>query len=84
MRRLFWVALGATIGAMVVRRLARAAEKLTPSGLAASLGAGLAGLSAGLRDFSLDVRAAMAQREEQLRSGTGLDGTLGPSAGPQP
>ena len=37
MRRLFWLAMGITIGALVVRKLSRAAEKMTPGGIAASL-----------------------------------------------
>ena len=35
MRRLFWLAMGITIGALVVRKLCRAAEKLTPAGIGA-------------------------------------------------
>ena len=31
MRRLFWLAMGITIGALVVRKLSRAAEKMTPA-----------------------------------------------------
>ena len=34
MRRLFWLAMGITIGALVVRKLSRAADKLTPTALA--------------------------------------------------
>ncbi len=77
MSRLFWLAAGVTVGALVVRRLSRALDRLTPSGVASSLGDGLAELSASLRDFTHDVREAMGQREQQLRAGTGLDGTLG-------
>ena len=33
MRRLFWLAMGITIGALVVRKLSRAAEKMTPAGI---------------------------------------------------
>ena len=40
MRRLFWLAMGVTIGALVVRRLSRAAEKLTPQGIAGLIAAG--------------------------------------------
>ncbi|WP_324277516.1 hypothetical protein [Blastococcus brunescens] len=35
MRRLFWLAMGITIGALVVRKLSRAAEKMTPAGIGA-------------------------------------------------
>jgi hypothetical protein len=77
MRRLFWLAMGVTIGALVVRKLSRAAEKLTPRGLAGSVGSGLAELADAIRDFAAEVRAAMTEREAQLRQSTGMDGTLG-------
>jgi hypothetical protein len=77
MRRLFWLAMGITIGALVVRRLSRIAERLTPRGVASTLGDALTELSESLRDFAGDVREAMGEREVQLRAGTGLDGTLG-------
>jgi hypothetical protein len=84
MRRLFWLAMGITIGALVVRKLSRAAERLTPRGLAETVTGGLAELSASIRDFSGEVRAAMSEREAELRVGTGLDGQLGKSSAPEP
>lgn len=84
MRRLFWLAMGITIGALVVRKLTRAAERLTPRGLAETVTGGLAELSASIRDFSGEVRSAMIEREAQLRVGTGLDGQLGKSGTPAP
>lgn len=77
MRRLFWLAMGVTIGAMVVRKLSRVAEKLTPRGMANGIGAGLAELADAIGDFATDVREAMTEREAQLRESTGMDGTLG-------
>src|SRR3954468_5760461 len=82
MRRLFWLAMGVTIGALVVRRLSRAAEKLTPQGIAGSLADGLRELAGGVGDFGAHVRAAAAGpaaaavREDELRAGTGLDAPL--------
>jgi hypothetical protein len=76
MRRLFWLAMGITIGALVVRKLSRAADKLTPSGIAGSIGAGLRDLADAIGDFGADVRAAAADRETELRAGTGLDAPL--------
>lgn len=73
MRRLFWLALGATLGVLIFRRLSRAAEKLTPQGIAASLGTGLTELSYSLRDFVDDVRDAMSAQESALRAAAGLD-----------
>jgi len=77
MRRLFWLAMGITIGSLVVRKLSRLAEKLTPRGMAGGLTASLAGLADSMRDFGLDVRESMAQREAELRESTGLDGKVG-------
>src|SRR2546430_265361 len=67
MRRLFWLAMGITIGALIVRKLSKAAAKLTPSGVAKGLSASLADLADSIRDFTVDVRAAMTEREAQLR-----------------
>lgn len=80
MRRLFWLAMGVTIGALLVRKLSRAAEKLTPRGMAGSIGSGLAELADAVRDFGADVREAMADREAELRAATGLDGATGPES----
>jgi hypothetical protein len=76
MRRLFWLAMGITIGALVVRKLSRAAEKMTPGGIAASIAEGLRDLADAIGDFGADVRAAAAEREAELRDGTGLDAPL--------
>ena len=77
MRRLFWLAMGITIGALIVRKLSKVAEKLTPWGMAGGIGAGLADLADALRDFGAEVRTAMREREAELRESTGLDGQLG-------
>lgn len=74
MRRLFWLALGVTLGALIVRKLSRLAARVTPSGLAQSIGAGLSELADAVSDFAADVRAAMHEREAELRAATGLDG----------
>jgi len=76
-RRLFWLAMGVTIGALVVRRLTRAAESLSPSGIAASLSSSVSSLTETVRDFADDVREAMTEREAELMEGTGMDGRLG-------
>ena len=76
MRRLFWLAMGITIGALVVRKLSRAAEKMTPTGIAGSIAEALRELADAIGDFGADVRHAMAERENELRAGTGLDAPL--------
>ncbi|MCV2491450.1 hypothetical protein OF117_19070 [Geodermatophilus sp. YIM 151500] len=76
MRRLFWLAMGITIGVLVVRKLSAAADRLTPQSLAGSLAEGLRDLAEAIGDFGADVRAAAATREQELRAGTGLDAPL--------
>jgi len=77
MKRLFWLGLGITVGALVVRRLSAAAQKLTPGGIAESLTAGLSQLAEAIGEFSGDVRTARSEREKELHAGVGLDGQLG-------
>jgi hypothetical protein len=73
MRRLFWLALGATLGILIVRKLSRAAERLTPENVARSVAAGLNELAYSLRDFTADVRASMSAQEAVLREAAGLE-----------
>jgi hypothetical protein len=70
---MFWLALGVTVGALVVRKLSSAAESLTPRGLSASL----QGLSESLRDLVDEIREGAAARESELLEGAGIDGKLG-------
>jgi hypothetical protein len=74
MRKLFWLALGATLGVLIFRKLSAAAQRLTPQGIAGTVGAGLSELAYALRDFTDDVRDAMSSRESELRTAAGLDG----------
>jgi hypothetical protein len=77
MRRLFWVALGATAGVLVVRKLTKTAQAYSPSGLAQGLSGGLSDLGEGLREMAEAVREGMAERETELRYALGMDtGTL--------
>ena len=74
-RRLFWLALGATVGVLVVRRLSRAADSLSPTGL----GRSISGLSASVRELAATVREGMDEREQELRIALGVDaGTMDP------
>jgi hypothetical protein len=72
-RRIFWLALGVTVGALVVRKLSKAAEQLSPRGLSQSL----RGLSDAIADFADEVREGMSTREDELVEGAGIDGRLG-------
>jgi Family of unknown function (DUF6167) len=69
MRRLFWVALGATAGVLVFRSLSRTAAAYTPQGLARSLSSAVDSW----RDLADEVREGMAEREQELREALGAD-----------
>ncbi len=74
-RRLFYIALGATAGVLVVRKLTAAAQRFTPAGMQTGIAGALGGVGDAIRDFGAEVRAGMAEREAELRAGLGLDGT---------
>jgi hypothetical protein len=77
MRRLFWLALGATLGVLIVRKASKAAQAYSPSGVAQGMADGLSDLGEGLREMSEAVREGMAQRETELRYALGIDtGTM--------
>ncbi|GAC1445647.1 MAG: hypothetical protein NVSMB55_27800 [Mycobacteriales bacterium] len=73
-RRMFYLALGATVGVLVVRKASHAAARFTPAGVQSSLTGALGGLGDALREFTETVREGMAEREELLRVELGLDG----------
>ena len=74
-RRLFYIAMGAAVGILVVRRATQAAQRFTPAGLQASASGSIGGLTAAISEFTELVREGMAEREEELRVTLGLDGT---------
>ena len=74
-RRLFYIAMGAAVGVLVVRRATQAAQRFTPAGLQSSVSGSLAGLTAAISEFSELVREGMAEREDELRVTLGLDGS---------
>lgn len=77
MKRLFWVALGATAGVLIVRKLTQAADNLTPDGATDRVANALGGLGQTFREFADDVKVAMAERDAELRHALGIadDGT---------
>jgi Family of unknown function (DUF6167) len=80
-RRVFWAALGATVGVLVVRRVSRAAQAYTPEGIGRSLTAA----ADALRDLADDVRAGMAERERELRVALRVGpGTMDAEGVPEP
>ena len=73
MRRLFWVALGASLGVLVVHKVAKTAQAYSPTGIAQGLSGGLSDLVEGLRELAEAVREGMAEREAELRYALGVD-----------
>ncbi len=74
-RRLFYIALGATVGVLVVRKMSQTAQRFTPAGMQSSVAGSFSNLAEAVRDFTAEVRAGMAERETFLRTELGLDGT---------
>jgi hypothetical protein len=71
-RRLFYISLGATAGVLIVRKLTATAHKLAPS---TAIPGALGNLADAIREFGSLVREGMAEREDELRAGLGLDGS---------
>ncbi|HZI98619.1 MAG TPA: hypothetical protein VFD41_13955 [Actinomycetales bacterium] len=69
MGRLFWIALGAAAGVLVVRKVTKTAQQYTPEGVAHSL----EGVGDAIRDFAGAVREGMDVRENELRVALGVD-----------
>ncbi|MGW0533777.1 DUF6167 family protein [Streptomyces sp. NPDC003032] len=72
-RRTFWFTAGAAAGVWATTKVNRKLKKLTPESLAAQ--AANKAIEAGhkLKDFALDVRDGMAQREAELGEALGLN-----------
>jgi len=68
-RRLFYVAFGATAGVLVVRRVTQAAHKWTPEGLAGQA----TGVGGRLSEWWAIVQESAAARELELREALGID-----------
>ena len=74
-RRLVYIAFGAAAGILVVHRATQAAKRFTPAGVQDSMTGAFSGLADSLREFTAELRIAMAEREEELRTTLGLDGS---------
>ncbi|NUR08568.1 MAG: hypothetical protein HOQ22_10985 [Nocardioidaceae bacterium] len=80
MGRALWFVAGAGAGVYAMTKVRRAAEAFTPEGLADRL----AGLSRGLHLFGEEVRAGMAEKENEVRQRLGVSFPGGPErSGPQ-
>jgi hypothetical protein len=72
-RRLFWVALGAGAGVLIVRQASKAVRRYTPASVAdrvSSLGGSVGDSLRGIVD---DIRDAANERESELYQALGLD-----------
>ncbi|GAA0625834.1 hypothetical protein GCM10009547_31460 [Sporichthya brevicatena] len=81
MKRLFWTGLGVAAGVMVTRKASRALEQLTPAGISDRLAESITDLGDAIRQFGMDVREAMWDREDEIRDAFGLNDDLEPEPG---
>jgi hypothetical protein len=77
-KSLFWTGVGVAVGVMATRKASRALEQFTPSGMSESLAESITGLGDAIRQFGMDVREAMWDREDELRDALGLNDELEP------
>ncbi len=68
MRRLFWLGIGLAVGGLVFRAATKKAQAFTPQGIAGSVQQSAVGLLDSVRTFVEDVREAMVEREQEIRS----------------
>ena len=66
MRRLFWLGIGIAAGVALNRKARNVARQASPAGLAANLGEAMRELATAVGAFGADIRAGMAEREEEL------------------
>ncbi|WP_219636126.1 DUF6167 family protein [Streptomyces sp. AJS327] len=71
-RRAFWFTTGAATGVWAVTKVQRRLRELAPDALAVRAADKAVDTGHRLRDFALDVRAGMAQREGELQDALGL------------
>ncbi|TQF02095.1 hypothetical protein E6W39_07110 [Kitasatospora acidiphila] len=74
-RRIFWMTVGAGAAVWAMNKANEAAHRLTPDSLSGTAARGALQLGDAARRFAQDVRAGMAEREDQLRADLGLEGT---------
>ncbi|KQX11124.1 hypothetical protein ASC82_19705 [Streptomyces sp. Root431] len=72
-RRTFWFTAGAAAGVWATTKVNRKLKQLTPESLAAQAANKAVETGHRLKDFALDVRAGMVQREAELGEALGLD-----------
>jgi hypothetical protein len=71
-RRLFWFALGAGVAIFVFVKIRDSLRRASPQAVGQRVVDQASGLGASARDFTDRVRAAMAEREAEIRTELGL------------
>ena len=71
-RRIFWFALGAGVAIFVFVKIRDSLRRASPQAVGQRVADQAAGLGASARDFTDRVRAAMAEREAEIRTELGL------------
>ncbi|MEV4949509.1 DUF6167 family protein [Streptomyces sp. NPDC053755] len=72
-RRTFWFTAGAAAGVWATTKVNRKLKQLTPESLAAQAANKAIETGHRLKDFALDVRAGMVQREAELGEALGIE-----------
>ncbi|MFF8833005.1 hypothetical protein [Streptomyces sp. NPDC015131] len=72
-RRAFWFSAGAAAGVWATTKVNRKLKQLTPQSLAAQAADKAVETGHRLKDFALDVRAGMLQREAELGEALGIE-----------
>ncbi len=71
--RVFWIALGAGAGVLVVTRAQRLMRRATPASIADRAGVTAQGAGEQVQGWWSTVKGFAAEREAELRNGLGLD-----------
>ncbi|MEV7185080.1 DUF6167 family protein [Kitasatospora sp. NPDC093102] len=74
-RRIFWMAVGAGATVWAMNKANEAVHRLTPDSLSGTAARGALHLGDLAKQFAQDVKAGMAEREDQLKDDLGLHGT---------
>ncbi|MFJ8821921.1 DUF6167 family protein [Streptomyces sp. NPDC102467] len=77
-RRTFWFTAGAAAGVWATTKVNRKLKQLTPENLAVQAANKAVEAGHRLKDFALDVRDNMADREAELGDALGLTGPVDP------
>jgi hypothetical protein len=70
-KRLIWFVLGAAVGVYVIKKVRDYAKKSTPEAIGQRMSARAGSIGASASDFVDRARAAMAEREAELRAALG-------------